>query len=103
VSRLTKIIAPLLRERGLDVREVEGVTRDVRELVVTNPRFPHWGRIVIDREGLLEWDHWGDLDHDDGAEKLASVTLTILASAPGEDGDRYRRPCVPGDYDRPHP
>lgn len=89
MSRLTKIIAPMLREHGLDVREVEGISGDVRELVVTNPAFPHWGRIVIDRDGLLEWDHWGDIDHDDGATALACVITGVLASGDNPDRGRY--------------
>jgi hypothetical protein len=104
MSRLTKIIAPILREHGLDVREVEGVTGDTRELVVTNPSFRHWGRVGIDRDGLLEWDHWGDINHDDGAAVLARVIVGILASGDKPDPDRYGklRPQQP-EVLRPHP
>jgi hypothetical protein len=88
MSRLTKVIAPILREHGLDVCQVEGVKGDTREPVVTNPRFPHWGRVVVDRDGLLEWDHWGNLDHDDGAGALAQVISSILASGDQPDPNR---------------
>lgn len=103
MSRLTKVIAPILREHGLDVREVEGTRRRVRELVVTNPGFPHWGRLSIDDEGLLEWEHWGDTSTDAGAADIAAVALTILASTPGTNGDRYGKHRVHGGPDRPHP
>jgi hypothetical protein len=104
MSRLTKITAPVPHQHGLNVREVEGVTGDIRELVVTNPSFPHWGRMVIDRDGLLEWDHWGDINHDDGAAALARVIVGILASADNPDPDRCGklRPQQP-EVLRPHP
>jgi hypothetical protein len=96
MSRLTKIIAPILRAHGLDVRPVEGLNGDIRELVVTNPSFPHWGRIIVDCDGLLEWDLWGDLDRDDGAAALARVITGILSSGDQPDPDRYgRRPSQP--------
>jgi hypothetical protein len=89
MSRLTKITAPVLREHALDVRAVEGVTGEARELVVTNPSFPHWGRVVIDRDGLLEGDHWGDINHDDGAAAPARVIVGILVGGDKPDPDRY--------------
>jgi hypothetical protein len=104
MSRLITIIVPILHEHGLDIRRVEGVKGDTRELVVTNPRFPHWGRIVIDCDGLLEWDHWGDLGHDDGAEALARIITSILASGDEPDPGRYGKPALghPEAF-RPHP
>jgi hypothetical protein len=103
MSRLTKIVAPILREHGLDVRPVEGLNGDTRELVVTNPSFPHWGRIVVDCDGLMEWDHWGDLDRDDGAATLARVITAILGSDDQADPDRYgKRLSQPG-VARSHP
>jgi len=59
VSRLTRVIAPILRSARLDTREVSRADGEVRELVVTNPRYPTWGRVIIDREGFMEWDYWG--------------------------------------------
>jgi hypothetical protein len=109
MSRLTTVIAPLLRENGLDVHEVEGTGNGgIRELVVTNPRFPFWGRIVIDREGFLEWDHWGEIGDNQGATEIAQVIIGVLASGPDGTGDRYGkvrdsdRPPPEG-WDRPHP
>jgi hypothetical protein len=104
MSRLTKIIAPILHEHGLDVHQVEGVKGETRELVITNPRYPHWGRIIIDRDGLLEWDHWGDLNHDNGAEALARVITRILASGDDPDPSRYGNLTPqPPEERRPHP
>lgn len=105
MSRLTKIIAPFLRKHGLDVREVEDSAGEIRELVVTNPAFPHWGRIIVDRDGFLEWDHWGEIDHDDaGAAALACVITGILATGSDPDPHRYgaRRVQQPQTA-RPHP
>lgn len=103
MSRLTKIIAPILRDHGLDVREVEGVKGETRELVVTNPAFPYWGRIIIDRDGLLEWDHWGDIDHDEGAAALARAITGTLASGDDPDPDRYGRLRHQPDVGKSHP
>jgi hypothetical protein len=104
MSRLTKIIAPILQAHRLDVHQIEGVKGEIRELVDTNPSFPHWGRIIIDRDGLLEWDHWGDLDHDDGANALARVIISILASGDQPDPGRYGK-STPQSSEalRPHP
>ena len=92
VNRLTEIIGPMMRERGLDVREVAGTGQQIRELVITNPEFPHWGRVVVDREGLTSWDYWGETGTDDAASRLAAVITALIASNPGEDGNRYPRP-----------
>ena len=104
MSRLAKIIAPILRAHSLDVREVEGIAGETRELVVTNRDFPGWGRVVVDRDGLLEWDHWGDIDDEDGAAALARIITGILASGDDPDPDRYGtlRPQQP-ETARPHP
>jgi hypothetical protein len=59
MNRLSRVIAPILRAAGLDVRTVGPAGGDVHELVVANSARPDWGRIVIDREGLMEWDYWG--------------------------------------------
>jgi hypothetical protein len=83
MSRLTRVIAPLLAKAGLDVRPVNGVDGQVRELVVTNPRQPAWGRVVIDREGLMEWDYWGHVADDPGAADIAAVIIAIMATRPG--------------------
>jgi hypothetical protein len=106
VSRLTRVIAPMLRARGLDIREVSRVDGEIRELVVTNPRFPMWGRVVVDRDGLMEWDYWGEISQDAGAAHLAAVIIAIMATRPGDDSERYGR--QPGlqpaeERGRPHP
>lgn len=85
MNRLTRVIAPMLRAAGLDIREVQGVGGEVRELVVTNPRFPTWGRVVIDCDGLMEWDYWGNLADDTGAAQLATVITAVMAPRPSAD------------------
>jgi hypothetical protein len=105
VSRLTRVVAPMLRSAGLDVREVSRAGGEVRELVVTNPRFPAWGRVVVDCDGFMEWDYWGEISEDAGATRLAAVIIAVIAAHPGDDGERYgRRPSFqPAERDRPHP
>jgi hypothetical protein len=106
MSRLTRVVAPILRAAGLDIREVQSVGGEVCELVITNPRFHIWGRVVVDRDGLMEWDHWGRLADDTGAAQLATVITAIMAASPGDDNDRYgRRPTFhpAEESNRPHP
>jgi hypothetical protein len=106
MSRLTRVITPMLRGHGLDIREVRGVDGEVRELVVTNPRFPAWGRVVVDRDGFMEWDYWGCVGDDAGAGELAAVITAVMAASAGDDGARYgTRPAfrTAAERDRPHP
>jgi hypothetical protein len=106
MSRLTRVIAPILRSAGLDVREVSRADGEIRELVITNPRFPAWGRIVVDREGLMEWDYWGHIADDTGASQLAAVIIVTIAVRTGDDAERYgRRPAFQpaADRNRPRP
>lgn len=74
----------------------------IHELAVTSPHYPAWGRIVIDRGGLIEWDYWGHIADDAGAADSAAV----MAARPGDDARRYGRtassPAL-GERDRPHP
>jgi hypothetical protein len=96
----------MLRSAGLDIREVSRADGEVRELVVTNPRFPTWGRVVVDRDGLMEWDYWGRLSEDNGAAQLATVIIAVMATRPGDDAERYgARPTFQpaGERNRPHP
>jgi hypothetical protein len=105
VSRLTRVIAPLLARAGLDIRPMVGADGQVHELVVTNPHFPGWGRVVIDRDGLMEWDYWADLATDRGAADVAHVIMTIIGSRPGDD-ERYGRATFTPSHEessRPHP
>lgn len=106
MSRLSRVIAPLLREYGLEVQLYPTEGAEPRELLVRNPRFPSWGRIVIDREGLMEWDLQGDIRTDEGARQIAALIALILASTQSDSADRYGalphwQP--PGEADRPHP
>jgi hypothetical protein len=106
MSRLSRVITPMLRAAGLDVRPVGGSDGEIHELVVTNPRFPAWGRVVVDREGLMEWDYWGHLGDDAGATDMATVIIAIMATRVGVDSERYgARPTFQpnGERDRPHP
>jgi hypothetical protein len=58
MSSLTRVIAPVLRANGLGIREVHAADGGIRELVVTSPRCPAWGRVTVDRDGLMERDYW---------------------------------------------
>jgi hypothetical protein len=106
VSRLSRVIAPLLHEHGLAVTPYPPDADQPRELVVTNPAFPDWGRVVIDRDGYMEWDLQATVETDDGARGIADVIIGVLASGEGEAGDRYGRPAhwqSAEDAGRPHP
>lgn len=104
--RLSRVIAPMLRTAGLDVREVRRADGQLHELVVANPHYPTWGRVVIDREGLMEWDYWGHITDDAGAADIATVIIAIMATRPGDHPERYGRAehlPAPGERGRPHP
>lgn len=96
MSRLSRIIAPMLSAAGLDIRPVGRADGETHELVVTNPRFPAWGRVVIDREGLMEWDYWGCIHDDAGAADIATVIIAVMGARPGDDADALQ----PGDLPR---
>jgi hypothetical protein len=91
MSRLSRVIAPMLHAAGLDVRAVSGADGQVRELVITNPRHPDWGRVVVDREGFMEWDYWGRIADHPGAASIATVIIAIMATRPSDDADRLGR------------
>ena len=106
MSRLTRVIAPLLAKAGLDVRAIGGADGQARELIITNPRQPTWGKAVISQDGLMRWDYWGQVHDDRGAVDIATVIIAIMATRPGADPDRYRRaagPSAPGGAFPPHP
>jgi len=79
MSRLSRVIAPMLHAAGLDVRPVGRADGELHELVITNPRQPHWGRVTIDRDGLMEWDYRGDAATDAGAASIAAVIIAVMA------------------------
>jgi hypothetical protein len=83
MSRLSRVIAPMLHAAGLDVRPVGRADGELHELVVTSPAHPDWGRFVIDRDGLVEWTYRGDLVTDAGAAAVADVVSAVMAPRPG--------------------
>jgi hypothetical protein len=89
MSRLTRVIAPLLARAGLDVHAISGADGQVHELVVTNPRQPAFGRVVINREGLMKWDYWGHIASDPGAADLATVVTAIMATPISSQPDHH--------------
>jgi hypothetical protein len=107
VSRLTRVIAPRLKAAGLDIREVRRADGETCELVITNPLFPAWGRIVIDRDGLMEWDYWGNVGDDAGAAvAVAALIIATIAARTADDAGRHgRRPAFQpaAERNRPHP
>jgi hypothetical protein len=80
MSRLTRVIAPMLVNAGLDVRAISGADGQVRELIITNPRHPDWGRVGVDRDGFMQWDYWGCIADDPGAVDIATVIIAIMAT-----------------------
>ena len=81
MSKLSRIVAPKLRKYGFEVEEYPPGSEHPRELRVTNPRYPGSGCVVIDREGLVEWDLWADMSSDTGAGSTADMIIGLLASA----------------------
>lgn len=81
MSKLSRIVAPKLRGYGLKVEEYPPGSQDPRELRVTNPRFAGSGYVVIDREGLVEWDLWTDMGSDTGAGSAADMIISLLTHA----------------------
>jgi hypothetical protein len=57
LGRIVHVIRTKLEAHGLDLREVL-FNEEVVELIVTNPGHSSRGRILVDRNGLVEWDHW---------------------------------------------
>lgn len=80
MSKLSRIVAPKLRKYGFEVQEYPPGSEHPRELRVTNPRLPGSGCVVIDREGLIEWDRWADMSSDTGAGSTADMIIGLLAS-----------------------
>ena len=94
------------RAAGLDVRTISRAGGEIHELVITNPAHPDWRRVVIDREGLMEWDYWGPLAEDAGAVDMAAVIIAIMATRAGRHPQRYGMNSDQPDSterDRPHP
>jgi hypothetical protein len=94
MSRLSRVIAPMLHAAGLDVRPVGRADGEPQELIVTNPRQPSWGRVIIDRDGRLQWHYWGDAVTDAGAASIADVVIAVLAPRPASS--------IPGPPARSH-
>jgi hypothetical protein len=106
MSRLSRVIAPMLHAAGLDVRPVGRADGELHELVITNPRQPNWGRVVVDRDGLVQWDYWGDVLTDGGAASIATVIVAVMAPDPGVQArhdPRAVRPQPPAQRARNHP
>lgn len=105
MSRLSRVIAPMLNAAGLDVRPVGRADGELHELVITNPRQPNWGRVVIDRDGFMEWDYWGDVVTDAGAASIAAVIIAVMAPATSPQAGRdprITRPQPPAQRARNH-
>jgi hypothetical protein len=102
MSRLSRVIAPMLHAAGLDARPVGRADGELHELTITNPRQPNWGRVVIDRDGLMQWDYRGDLATDRGAADIAAVAIAVMAPRPGQD-PRATRPQPSAERARPRP
>jgi hypothetical protein len=106
LSRLTRVIAPLLARAGLDVRAICGIDGQVRELIITNPRQPGWGRVLVGHEGRTEWAYWGQVHDDAGATDIATVITAIMATRATGHPDRHREATsltTPSERDQRHP
>jgi hypothetical protein len=76
---LSQAVGARLRACGLQVTELTR-SGEVVVLVVTNPRRPEEGRVVIGRDGLIEWDRGHQASDDLVAAHIAAVLLSMLAS-----------------------
>jgi len=89
------LITPVLHAAGLDVIPVRH-HEEIIELIVRLPGDPSGSRIVLDRNGIMEWDRWcGEPRNTDGG-RLAQVILAALGRAPD-------RPPPPDPPVRVHP
>jgi hypothetical protein len=61
-----------------------------RVLVISSPRQPGRGRVVIDREGLMEWDYRGHLGTD---ARAADEAGPPAYGHPGNAPGRTRKPA----------
>ena len=102
MSRLSRVIAPMLQAAGLDARPVGRADGELQELIVTSPRQPSWCRVVINRDGLMQRDHCGGAVTDRGAADIAAVVIAIMASRPGHD-PRTMRPQPSAERARSRP
>jgi hypothetical protein len=105
MSRLSRVIAPMLHAAGLDVRPVGRADGELHELVITNPRQPSWGRVTIDQDGRMEWGYWGNAVTDAGAASIATVVIAIMAPDTGHHAGRdprVTRPQASAERARPH-
>jgi hypothetical protein len=95
MSRLSRVVAPMLHAAGLDVRPVGRADGELHELVITNPRQPSWGRVTVDRDGRMEWNYWGDAVTDAGAASIATVVIAIMAPGTSHQAGRDPRATRP--------
>jgi hypothetical protein len=73
-------IRPKLEACGLDLRQVL-FSEQVVELIVINPGDPSRGRVVVDRNGLVEWDHWCPARDAVTGELVVSVIVAALSTS----------------------
>jgi hypothetical protein len=79
LADLAAIIAPPLTASGLVITPLKSRGDEIMELVISNPRFPAEGRVIIDPTGIIDWD-WRYQPFDAASvRKIASVIVCILA------------------------
>ena len=81
---ISEAIISRLRESGLDVREQarSGLAVD---FVVRNPRRPGNGHVVIDRNGLIEWNRHRQVTDQLVIAHMTNAVICLLTTA----GDRH--------------
>lgn len=95
LDAIVRVIGSGLHEAGLDIREVRYQDQTI-ELIVTNPGAPSRGRLILDRSGVAEWDHWCSTSDAANGDRLIAVIMAALGSA-------TQTPAAPQPGNRPHP
>lgn len=85
-------IGPELHAAGLDIREVRYRDETI-ELIVTNPGDPSGSRVIVDRSGVVEWDHWCGTPDAANGTRLTSVIIAALDTTPATGTSATAHPC----------
>lgn len=75
------LLAPVLHAAGLDLIPVRHHD-EIIELIMRLPGDQSGNRVVLDRNGIMEWDHWCGRPGNAHGERLARVILAALGGDP---------------------
>jgi hypothetical protein len=94
---IAEAIISRLRESGLDVRE-QARSGPAVDVVVTNPRRPGNGHVVIDRNGLIEWNRYRQATDQLVIAHMTNAVICLLTTSgdrgPDRSGPRGDTCCV---------